>query len=144
MNIVLSFGAAVVVSVRRHPIDRMALQRQGAAIREHIFQPLGRLERAVGQLPVVGQGDAKHSSDQIANAEARERLPSEVEGGREGAQVDDAEENCISDIFAEPVSGEVRARIDGEVPEVAVTNAKQLLHAPPKGNRVRPLRPLAP
>eukprot|EP00982_Pelagococcus_subviridis_P000174 1391-Pelagococcus_subviridis.AAC.4 len=48
----------VVVAVRRRPLERVALDRHRAAVRERVLQPLGRRERLVRQLAVVRQRDA--------------------------------------------------------------------------------------
>eukprot|EP00408_Alexandrium_pacificum_P006643 CAMPEP_0171233170 /NCGR_PEP_ID=MMETSP0790-20130122/40781_1 /TAXON_ID=2925 /ORGANISM="Alexandrium catenella, Strain OF101" /LENGTH=174 /DNA_ID=CAMNT_0011699419 /DNA_START=339 /DNA_END=863 /DNA_ORIENTATION=- len=85
VHVALGLGAGVVVAVRGDPVDGVALQRQHAAVGKEVLEPLGRLEGAVGQLPVVGQRDAKHAGDEVPQQEASEGLPCEVEGGSKSA-----------------------------------------------------------
>mmetsp|Transcript_41818 Transcript_41818/g.126599 ORF Transcript_41818/g.126599 Transcript_41818/m.126599 type:complete len:212 (-) Transcript_41818:248-883(-) len=80
VHVPLRLGAAMVVPVRGHPIDGVALQCQGAAVGEEVFEHLGRLEGAVGQLPVVRERDAEEAGDDVARPEAAEGLPREEEG----------------------------------------------------------------
>ena len=108
VNVALRVRGAVVVAVRRAPVDGVALHGQGAAVREEVLHPLGRLEGAVGELAVVGQGDAEQARDEVAHEEAGEGLPREVEGREGGANMDDAEDSRVHEVLREPLAAEVR------------------------------------
>lgn len=111
MHIVLRVRGAVVVAVRRAPVDGVALHGQGAAVRKEVLQDLERLEGAVGELTVVGQRDAEHAGDEVAHEEAGEGLPREVEGREGSANMDDAEDSRVHEVLREPLAAEVRLRV---------------------------------
>mmetsp|Transcript_24539 Transcript_24539/g.61389 ORF Transcript_24539/g.61389 Transcript_24539/m.61389 type:complete len:284 (+) Transcript_24539:389-1240(+) len=100
VHVVLGLRASVVVAMRGHPVDRVALECQGATVRKDVLEPLRGPEGAVGELPVVGQGDPEQAGDDVADDEASERLPSEVEWCRERAQVDGRDERGIALVFS--------------------------------------------
>mmetsp|Transcript_105177 Transcript_105177/g.336541 ORF Transcript_105177/g.336541 Transcript_105177/m.336541 type:complete len:211 (-) Transcript_105177:152-784(-) len=134
----------MVVTVRGHPIDRVALQSHDAAIGEDIFQKLRGLEGAMRQLPVVGQGDAEHARDEVHDEEAAEGGPGEEPRGREGAGVDDDEEDRVADVLGDPLPSEVHFRVHDEVPELAVADAEEPLPRAAKGQRLPCLGALRP
>mmetsp|Transcript_105176 Transcript_105176/g.336535 ORF Transcript_105176/g.336535 Transcript_105176/m.336535 type:complete len:228 (-) Transcript_105176:142-825(-) len=134
----------MVVTVRGHPIDRVALQSHDAAIGEDIFQKLRGLEGAMRQLPVVGQGDAEHARDEVHDEEAAEGGPGEEPRGREGAGVDDDEEDRVADVLGDPLPSEVHFRVHDEVPELAVADAEEPLPRAAKGQRLPRLGALRP
>ena len=82
----------VVVPVRRRPLQRVALHRHGAAVRECVLEPFRGGEALVRELPVVAEGDAEAAGDEVHHHEAVERGPGEGEWREEAAEVHDADE----------------------------------------------------
>mmetsp|Transcript_157638 Transcript_157638/g.502229 ORF Transcript_157638/g.502229 Transcript_157638/m.502229 type:complete len:371 (+) Transcript_157638:270-1382(+) len=144
VHIVLRLGAAVVVAVRGDPIDRVALEGQDTAIGEQILQELRGLEGPMGQLPVVGQGDAEHAGNDVHDQEAVECWPCEEEGGSEGAGVDDDEEDGIANVLGEPLPIKVSARVHDVIPELAIAGAEKPLPLGGPRQSLLALGPLAP
>mmetsp|Transcript_38827 Transcript_38827/g.85014 ORF Transcript_38827/g.85014 Transcript_38827/m.85014 type:complete len:377 (-) Transcript_38827:361-1491(-) len=130
MHVVLSLRASVVVAMRRDPVDGMALQSQDAAVCEDVLEPLRRGKGTMRELAMVGQGDAEHARDEVADEEASEGLPGEVEGSHGSSEVNGCEEDGIADILGEPPPVEVCLGENVVVPELAVPPAEEFLQAP--------------
>ncbi len=92
----------VVDAVRGHPEDRAALERERAADRQEVLDPLVGLVAAVRQQAVVGHADAEAAGDEPHD-----------DRGEDGAEVDVEERGDGADV-------ERRHRGDGD-PVVAVT-----------------------
>ncbi len=80
VRIAFVVGMLVVDAVRRDPEDRPALERERAAPRQEVLDPLVGLVAAVRQQAVIAHADAEHAGDAI-----------EDRGGDDGAGVDEEE-----------------------------------------------------
>mmetsp|Transcript_81887 Transcript_81887/g.144583 ORF Transcript_81887/g.144583 Transcript_81887/m.144583 type:complete len:209 (+) Transcript_81887:1509-2135(+) len=74
VRISVSLAVEVVIPVRAYPLNRIPLNGQDPTICKNVLQPLGGLERTVGQLPVEGQSDAQHPSDNVHSKGEKETL----------------------------------------------------------------------
>jgi len=99
-----SIAVLMMISVRRRPLDRVALDRQRAAIRQRVLQPFRRLKRLVRQLPVVTQRDSQAPGDEIHDHKAVERLPGEVKRRQQRANVHGANKRHVRYIRPQPLS----------------------------------------
>jgi hypothetical protein len=77
----------VMDPVRCHPENGAALERQGAADREEVFHPLGRLVAPMGEQAVIRHADSEAAGH-----------PPENQGGQHGAIVDVEERGHGADV----------------------------------------------
>ena len=113
----------MMVPVRARPLQRVALHRHRAAVRERVLHPLGRREGFVRQLAVVREGDPEAPRDEVHDEEAVERGPGEGEGGEQAPEVHDADEAGVRDVRGDPLAQKSLAL--GRVQHVA---PEHLLH----------------
>mmetsp|Transcript_60445 Transcript_60445/g.141552 ORF Transcript_60445/g.141552 Transcript_60445/m.141552 type:complete len:408 (-) Transcript_60445:74-1297(-) len=127
VHIVGRVGGTVMMSMRGHPVDGMALNRQASAVGKEVLHDLWALEGEVGKLSMVRQRNAEHSGHDIADEEAGKGLPREVKWCEAGSYVDCAEEESVEEVLLLPRSLPVCAWPICEVPELAVAGTEEPL-----------------
>ena len=65
VRIAFAIRVLVMDAMRRDPEDRPAFERQRAAPREDVLDPLVGLVAPVGQQPVIAHADAEHAGDAV-------------------------------------------------------------------------------
>ena len=94
----------MVVSMTRRPLQRIALHRQRAAVRQDVLEPLGRAERLVGDLSVIAQRDAETTGDEVHGQEALESAPGEGKRSEQTSEMHSTDETHVRDVGGDPFS----------------------------------------
>ena len=77
-------------AVRGHPEDRPAFERERAADREEVLDPLVRLVATMGQQAVIRHTDAPATRDNVEDEGDRDGAVIDVEQGGDGADMERA------------------------------------------------------
>ena len=78
----------VMHTVRRHPEDRSALERQCRANGEEVLKPFGTLEAAMRQQAMIAEADAKAARYPIQKQTDEECFPAKHKQRRQGADME--------------------------------------------------------
>src|SRR5580698_7102975 len=81
-------GELVMDTMRGYPEDRSAFKRKRATYRQKIFDPLGGLEAAMRQQPVVAHADSHIDGEHVQHRCGQYRFPGEEEECRNGSDVE--------------------------------------------------------
>ena len=104
VGILVGIGVLVVAAMRRDPVDRSALQRQRAAEREKVLQPLGHLVAAVRVQAVVAHADAPAHRDPVDDRRDGQVGPRKEERRRDGSDMEERQNRERQHVQVAPVS----------------------------------------